>query len=319
MLELVGKLVGNSSTRAGDTRGATSPPVTSTTLAPTDATVWLCRPGATDDPCEASTASTTISPTNALTVVPGDPQTSTLKPVDCFYVYPTVSTQPGPNSDLTIEPAERTVAQAQASRFSSVCNVWAPMYRQVTVSSLGSGPVTARVAYDSLHAGWEDYLQHDNDGRPIVFLGHSQGSAILIDLLQQDIDNDAALRAKVVSAVILGGNVQVPIGKDVGATFQHIPACRSTTQTSCVIAYSTFPGQPPADAVFGIPGQGVSFLSGQTERARRGRDVHQPRQPVRQRRDRSSASLLLDCGAPVAPAALDRLGRVPVAVHRRVP
>ena len=229
--------------------------------------MWLCRPGATDDPCEASTASTTISPTNALTVVPGDPQTSTLKPVDCFYVYPTVSTQPGPNSDLTIEPAERFVAQAQASRFSSVCNVWAPMYRQVTVSSLGSGPVPARVAYDSLHAGWEDYLQHDNDGRPIVFLGHSQGSAILIDLLQQDIDNDAALRAKVVSAVILGGNVQVPIGKDVGATFQHIPACRSTTQTSCVIAYSTFPGQPPADAVFGIPGQGVSFLSGQTERA----------------------------------------------------
>ena len=229
--------------------------------------MWLCRPGATDDPCEASTASTTISPTNALTVVPGDPQTSTLKPVDCFYVYPTVSTQPGPNSDLTIEPAERFVAQAQASRFSSVCNVWAPMYRQVTVSSLGSGPVPARVAYDSLHAGWEDYLQHDNDGRPIVFLGHSQGSAILIDLLQQDIDNDAGLRAKVVSAVILGGNVQVPIGKDVGATFQHIPACRSTTQTSCVIAYSTFPDQPPADAVFGIPGQGVSLLSGQTERA----------------------------------------------------
>ena len=33
--------------------------------------MWLCRPGATDDPCEASTASTTISPTNALTVVPG--------------------------------------------------------------------------------------------------------------------------------------------------------------------------------------------------------------------------------------------------------
>ena len=229
--------------------------------------MWLCRPGAADDPCEASTASTTISSTNALTVVPAGPPTSTRKPVDCFYVYPTVSTQPGPNADLTIEPAERFVAQAQASRFSTVCDVWAPMYRQVTLSSLGSGPATAKIAYDSLHAAWEDYLQHENGGRPIVFLGHSQGSAILIDLLQQDIDNDAALRAKVVSAVILGGNVEVPIGKDVGATFQHIPACRSTTQTTCVIAYSTFPGQPPADAVFGIPGQGVSLLSGQAQHA----------------------------------------------------
>jgi hypothetical protein len=201
-----------------------------------------------------------------LTVVPASPQMTTLKPVDCFYVYPTVSTQAGPNSDLTIEPAERNVAEAQASRFSSVCNVFAPMYRQVTLSSLGSGPAPAKVAYDSLHDGWEDYLHHDNDGRPIVFVGHSQGSAILIELLQQEVDNDEALRGKVASAVILGGNVQVPIGKDVGGTFQHIPACRSNTQTSCVIAYSTFPSQPPADAVFGIPGQGVSLLSGQTER-----------------------------------------------------
>ncbi|HTN79059.1 MAG TPA: DUF3089 domain-containing protein, partial [Acidimicrobiales bacterium] len=70
--------------------------------------------------------------------MPGEPPATQLKPVDCFYVYPTVSTQAGPNADLTIEPAEKTVAEAQASRFSSVCNVWAPMYRQVTLSSLGS-------------------------------------------------------------------------------------------------------------------------------------------------------------------------------------
>ena len=308
MLELV-----RPATRQQRRRRSQQPP------APTGASVWLCRPGATDDPCEASTASTTISPANALTVEPGEPQTSTLKPVDCFYVYPTVSTQPGPNADLTIEPAERTVAEAQASRFSSACNVWAPMYRQVTLSALGSGPATAKVAYDSLHAGWEDYLEHDNDGRPIVFLGHSQGSAILIDLLQQDIDNDAGLRAKVVSAVILGGNVQVPVGKDVGATFQHIPACRSTTQTTCVIAYSTFPGQPPADAVFGIPGQGVSLQSGQTERAGVSVLCTNPADLSDSVRDRSPTSLLLDCGAPIAPAALDRLGRLPVAVQRRVP
>jgi len=58
--------------------------------------------------------------------------------------------------------------------------------------------------------------------------------------------------------------VQGPDGRDVGATFKHIPLCTSSHQTGCVIAYSTFPNQPPADSNFGRPGQGVSLQSGQT-------------------------------------------------------
>ena len=69
-----------------------------------------------------------------------------------------------------------------------------------------------------------------------------------------------------VSAIIAGGNVAVPIGRDVGSTFKHLPLCTSTGQTSCVIAYSSFPELPPADSLFGRPGQGVSLQSGQTAR-----------------------------------------------------
>jgi hypothetical protein len=75
------------------------------------------------------------------------------------------------------------------------------------------------------------------------------------------------LRGQMVSAVIAGGNVAVPIGRDVGSTFKHLPLCTSTGQTSCVIAYSSFPERPPADSLFGRPGQGVSLQSGQTARA----------------------------------------------------
>ena len=58
-----------------------------------------------------------------------------------------------------------------------------------------------------------------------------------------------------------------PVGRDVGGSFRHIPACRSVTQRGCVIAYSTFPSPPPPLALFGRPGQGVSLQSGQTTRA----------------------------------------------------
>ncbi len=231
-------------------------------------TVWLCNPTTKGpDPCAFSRASTAVSATGATTVTPSESSKGPSK-YDCFYVYPTVSSEPGPNADLTIQPAETLVAELQASRFSQVCRVWAPMYRQRTVSSLtqglGAAQKASRIAYASLLAAWKDYLAHDNHGRPIIFIGHSQGAAILINLLQSQIDKSPKLRAQMVSALIMGGNVQVPTGRDVGGSFAHIPTCGSPGQTGCVIAYSTFNATPPPDALFGRPGQGVSVQSGQT-------------------------------------------------------
>ena len=120
------------------------------------------------------------------------------------------------------------------------------------------------VAYASLLAAWKDYLAHDNGGRPIIFIGHSQGAAMLIRLLSSQFDANATLRRRLVSAIILGGNVTVPDGRTSGGTFRNIAACTSASQTGCVIAYSSFPSQPPATSLFGIPGQGVSIQSNQT-------------------------------------------------------
>jgi hypothetical protein len=179
-----------------------------------------------------------------------------------------VSTESSDNADLRVQPAEVDVAITQASRFSRVCRVWAPMYRQRTVASLlkglGADPQGDAIAYESVLAAWKDYLAHDNHGRPIIFIGHSQGAAMLIRLLASQIDPDPALRARTVVAILAGGNVTVPIGRTVGATFRHLPLCTAKAQTGCVIAYSSFPGQPPLDSVFGRPGQGVSLQSGQT-------------------------------------------------------
>jgi hypothetical protein len=115
----------------------------------------------TDDPCLADESSTTVTATTQLSVVHAPPATAD-KPVDCFYAYPTVSPQTTANADLTIEPAEVKVAEAQASRFSAVCNVWAPMYRQRPSNapplSAADEVAAAKVAYDSVATAWHDYL-----------------------------------------------------------------------------------------------------------------------------------------------------------------
>ncbi len=239
---------------------------TRTTVVRASKTVWLCRPGQAHDPCTADLSSTTVNADGSATAVADSPAKSS--EFDCFYVYPTVSTQTTANANLEVQPAETLAAEQQASRFSQVCRVWAPMYRQRTLVSLFKNQSGANeVAYDSLLAGWKDYLAHDNDGRPIVFIGHSQGAAMLIRLLHNEIDPNPRLRKLMVSAILLGGNVTVPVGRDVGGSFTHIPLCAAVTATRCVIAYSSFGTAPPADSRFGRPGTGVSRLSDQTASA----------------------------------------------------
>ena len=148
-------------------------------------------------------------------------------------------------------------------------------YRQRTSASLekglGNDPTADQISYESLLTGWKDYLADDNHGRPVIFIGHSQGAANLIRLLRGAGGRRSPLRARLVSAVVLGGDVEVPVGKTVGGTFAHIPACTKASQTGCVIAYSSFSSAPPADALFGRPGRGLSLQSGQ--KAARGQEV----------------------------------------------
>jgi hypothetical protein len=191
---------------------------------------------------------------------PVDNKVATNPPIDCFYVYPTVSSQPGPNATLHVDPEEIGVAIQQASQFSQKCRVFAPMYRQLTLSTIAGasrggtpGQSPAVVAYQSVQSAWQDYLAHDNKGRGVVLIGHSQGSFELTQLIQTEIDSNPQERRLLVSAVLLGGNIIVPAGGDSGGSFEHVPACRSDTQTGCIVAYSTF-DQPPAGSLFGRAG-----------------------------------------------------------------
>ena len=250
-----------------------TPPVTSDSPGPAasttaDKTVWLCRPGAAANPCESSLVSTAVLPdgSHRAEAAPAPVNTG----LDCFYVYPTVSRETTANADLRIQPAETDVAIAQAARFSTVCRVWAPMYRQRTVSDLFNlahgapdSPQNA-LALASVRSAWRDYLAHDNDGRRVVLIGHSQGAAMLIRLIRADIDPFPELRRKVALAMLIGGNVTVADGRRTGGSFQHLELCRREGESSCVIAYSSFPSEPPAFSLFGRAGSGVSALSGET-------------------------------------------------------
>jgi DUF3089 family protein len=215
-----------------------------------EATVWLCFPGRPGDPCASSLDTTVVGAKGAARVEHVVPAAA--PPVDCFYVYPTVSFEKGGNADLRIQLPQLLVAQVQAARFSQVCRVYAPMYRQITNAGLTTPSLhaSAYLAYDSLLAAWRDYLAHDNHGRGFVLIGHSQGAYILKHLVATLIDRSPSLRRRLVSALLLGGQVLAPDAPGDRGSFRHVPACATSAQTGCVVAYSSFDAVPPPDAAF---------------------------------------------------------------------
>jgi hypothetical protein len=247
---------GGSSKSESPTKTA-GPAATAAPAAPSN-TVWLCRPGLADNPCESDLTTTVISADGSSTVEEAAPATD--PPIDCFYVYPTVSGQATLNANLNIDPEETAIAIQQAARFSQVCKVYAPMYRQTTAKAIftpGGDRTAARdLAYGDVLSAWQDYLAHYNNGRGVVFIGHSQGAGMLTRLIASEVETGPATRRLLVSALLIAGNVTVPVGQDVGGDFQNVPACRSADQTGCVVAYSSFNQTPPADSGFGRMGTG---------------------------------------------------------------
>jgi hypothetical protein len=217
-------------------------------------TVWLCKPGQSPDPCTPGLSTTVYSPTLA-PLRTTHPKAARKPTFDCFYVYPTVSDQSTTLANRHVDPEERSIALYQAARYSQECRVYAPMYRQVTVTALDSGteetPAQLKTPVGDVEAAFKSYLKNDNDGRPFVLIGHSQGSFVLEQLISHLIDNNLQLHDQMLSAILMGGNVLVKKGAGVGGTFRNVRACRSDTQLGCVIAFSTFDQPVPANSLFG--------------------------------------------------------------------
>jgi hypothetical protein len=254
---------GGTAANAGDlpTSAAATPD-----SAPTD-TVWLCRPGLAGNPCAGDLTSTTVRADGSTKAEPAAPAKS--PPIDCFYVYPTVSKQKGTNATLKIDPEERATALAQVARFSAVCSVYAPMYPQLTLAAIQNpssiGLDSALTAFGGVRSAFLDYLGHYNHGRGFVLIGHSQGAFMLTALIRGDVDSVPDVRKLLVSALLIGGNVTVPVGESVGGDFANIPACASSSQTGCVVAYSSYATTPPADALFGRTDSALNiFRTGQS-------------------------------------------------------
>ena len=170
------------------------------------------------------------------------------KPVDVFYVYPTMYGGDSPrNMDISM-PDMRAFAKglltAQAGVYSEACNLFAPFYRQQSsvvqkeFSARGGTNMfvdpTFKLGAGDVVEAFDYYLEHLNEGRPFILAGHSQGTMTLINLMLERFD-DQELLNRMVAAYLIGFSIPRSFIKE------HpwfVPAT-GETDSGVVITYNT--------------------------------------------------------------------------------
>lgn len=169
-------------------------------------------------------------------------------PVDVFFIHPTTYfSRASWNQSLGDERADRATdftLRAQASAFNGSGRVYAPYYRQMSLSGYVSASDADRdraldLAYSDVRAAFRVYLQQWSNGRPFVIAAHSQGSGHglrLVSELMSDLAADPALRKRLVAAYLIGAPVPVDSLRRV---IPGVPLCATPSQTGCAVFYNS--------------------------------------------------------------------------------
>ena len=162
---------------------------------------------------------------------------------DVFFIYPTTFTDgedPRWNADINDAAINAKTDYSPILYQASVFNnyrVFSPRYRQANIRSYFTAD-TARakaalnLAYEDVKTAFQYYLDHFNNGKPIIIASHSQGSTHAQRLLKDFFEN-TALQKKLVVAYVAGMYIS-------NNYFTSLKACRDSLQTGCVCAWRTF-------------------------------------------------------------------------------
>jgi pimeloyl-ACP methyl ester carboxylesterase len=182
--------------------------------------------GCTSQPAvtpSASTSETTSTPapdySDASNWLSQPSSNDTSKPVDVFFLYPTIYQQANSSDPIVCSadnPQMRTGARAAFSRtasaFSPLANVYAPYYRQAAIQVLTMPPskqqaiVGGEPTADALSA-FDYYIKHLNKGRPFILAGHSQGSNIMINLMADYMKKNPEVYKRMIVAYVPGYSI----------------------------------------------------------------------------------------------------------------
>ena len=170
------------------------------------------------------------------------------KPVDVFYLYPTVFQKVNKNEpnicniDNPVMVKYSQLALAfQASAFDPVGNIYAPYYRQADAAyTLGlplaeQHKVVGGIPTTDASAAFDHYINNFNNGRPFILAGHSQGSNVLLYLLSDYMKKHPEVYRRMIAAYVIGYSIT----PEYLAKNPHLKFAKGAKDTGVIISYNT--------------------------------------------------------------------------------
>ena len=191
--------------------------------------------------------------------------------VDVFFVYPTTYTATSTLGPVWTPPWNQSVADARVDSVikfqvtsktgvfaKAGTNLYVPYFQQTsggdvlkallfstTPQNADAANAAMQVAYRDVSNAFDYYMKHFNkdakgNPRPFILAGHSQGSNLLLMLLQ-DKFSDPSLRKQLIAAYVIGWSVTSDDMNSYPASLGQLGICGypSTRQTGCIVTYNT--------------------------------------------------------------------------------
>ena len=134
------------------------------------------------------------------------------KPADLFIVCPTVDLGTGGNKNMSLNDNEAKknfygALNMERGIYEQHCRMYAPYYRQAVLADYDLPIKEAKpyfnLAYKDVRAGFVYYMQHENNGRPFVLAGFSQGAEMCLRLLKE-FGNEDFVKNNMVACYAIG-------------------------------------------------------------------------------------------------------------------
>ncbi len=161
------------------------------------------------------------------------------KDVDLFLLCPTVDTKDEFNMSLEDEKTKGNFLGAlnmERGIYEDSARLYAPYYRQAAMKVYSLEEAEREpyleTAYADVSAAFSYYIENDNDGRPIILAGFSQGADMCYRLLQEYF-GDEELYKRLVAVYAIGW----PCTKELVSEYPQIVPAQSAEDVGVVISF----------------------------------------------------------------------------------
>lgn len=165
------------------------------------------------------------------------------KSADVFFICPTVDMGKDGNLNMSMDNEKIKsnfvgAINMEKDIYDIDANFYAPYYRQITFPAYSMDNEESKAALDlayyDVKAAFEEFIKECDRGRPIIIAGFSQGSQIMVRLMEDCFD-DENIQKRLVAAYAIGWRIT----DDDLNKYEHLKMAQSSNDVGVIVSFNS--------------------------------------------------------------------------------